>query len=90
MKNNVLSIFFLLLTITFYGQKKEKTLLTIDGEKITVNEFKRVYEKNLDAIDNEESKDVENNLELFINYKLKVNEAYKLKYDTLPSYKREI
>ncbi|QOD61799.1 peptidylprolyl isomerase [Polaribacter haliotis] len=90
MKNSVLSIIFLLLTLTTLGQDKSKTLLTIDGEKITIEDFKRVYEKNLDAIDNEESKDVTKNLELFINYKLKVKEAYQIKLDTLPSYKREI
>ncbi|QTE22859.1 peptidylprolyl isomerase [Polaribacter cellanae] len=90
MKNSVLLIIFLLLTITVLGQNKSKTLLTIDGEKITVEDFKRVYEKNLDVIDNEESKDVTKNLELFINYKLKVKEAYQLQLDTLPSYKREI
>ncbi|QTD38384.1 peptidylprolyl isomerase [Polaribacter batillariae] len=90
MKNSVLLIIFLFLTVPILGQKKSKTLLTIDGEKITVEDFKRVYEKNLDVIDNEESKDVAKNLELFINYKLKVKEAYQLQLDTLPSYKREI
>ena len=73
-----------------YSQKKDKVLLTIDGEKTTVSDFKRVYEKNLDAIDNEEAKDVKKNLDLFINYKLKVAEAYDLKLDTLPSYINEI
>lgn len=73
-----------------FAQKKSKTLVTIDGEKTSVADFKRVYEKNLDAIDNDEAKDVEKNLELYINYKLKVKEAYRLQLDTLPSYKREI
>ena len=73
-----------------FSQKKSKVLLTIDGEKITVSDFKRVYEKNLDAIDNEDAKDVEKNLDLYINYKLKVKEAYHIKLDTLPSYRKEI
>ena len=38
-----------------FSQKRNKVLLTIDGEKTTVSDFKRVYEKNLDAIDNEEA-----------------------------------
>ena len=89
MKRIVL-ILILCVVNTVFAQKKSKTLLTIDGEKTTVADFKRVYEKNLDAIDNEESKNVENNLELFINYKLKVKEAYRLQLDTLTSYKKEI
>jgi peptidyl-prolyl cis-trans isomerase SurA len=73
-----------------FSQKKSKVLLTIDGEKTTVFDFKRVYEKNLDAIDNEEAKDVRKNLDLFINYKLKVKEAYEIKLDTLSSYIKEL
>ncbi len=73
-----------------FSQKKSKVLLTIDGEKITISDFKRVYEKNLDAIETDEAKDVEKNLELYINYKLKVKEAYSMKLDTLSSYKKEM
>ncbi|MAD97170.1 MAG: peptidylprolyl isomerase [Flavobacteriaceae bacterium] len=75
--------------ITF-GQKKDKVLATVNKEAITVSEFKNIYERNLDAIDNEEGRDVTKNLDLFINYKLKVAEAYRLKLDTLPSYIKEI
>lgn len=89
MKKGLLSICILLITTNLFSQD-EKTLVTINKEKTTVADFKRIYEKNLDAIDSEEAKDVTNNLELYINYKLKVKEAYKLKLDTLPSYKREI
>lgn len=90
MKIKILSICVLLVSMSIFSQKKSKTLVTINEENITVADFKRVYEKNLDAIDNKEAKDVTNNLELFINYKLKVKEAYELKLDTLPSYKKEI
>ncbi|WP_299062272.1 peptidylprolyl isomerase [uncultured Polaribacter sp.] len=77
-------------SMSIFSQKKSKNLLFIDGAPTTVSEFKRVYEKNLDAIDNEESKSVTKNLELFINYKLKVKEAYKMQLDTAASYKREM
>ncbi|AUC23855.1 peptidylprolyl isomerase [Polaribacter sejongensis] len=89
MKKIVL-LFVLGASMSVFSQKKEKTLITIDGEKTTVSEFKRVYEKNLDAIDNEEAKSITNNLDLYINYKLKVKEAYAINLDTLPSYKREM
>jgi peptidyl-prolyl cis-trans isomerase SurA len=73
-----------------FAQKKSKVIVTIDGEKTTISDFKRIYEKNLDAIDNEEAKDVEKNLDLFINYKLKVKDAYAIKLDTLTSYVKEM
>ena len=73
-----------------FSQKKKDVLVTINKDKITVDEFKRVYEKNLDAIEDEKAKDVTNNLDLYINYKLKVADAYQIKLDTLASYKREM
>ena len=89
MKKIVL-VFVLSFSVSVFSQKRDKTLITIDGEKITVSEFKRTYEKNLDVIDSQDSKNLINNLDLFINFKLKVKEAYALKLDTLSSYKKEI
>jgi len=89
MKERIVLICLLLVSMSFFSQN-EKTLVTINNEKITVADFKRIYEKNLDVIDSEEAKSVTKNLALYINYKLKVNEAYQLKLDTLPSYKIEI
>ncbi len=89
MKKSIV-LFTLIAHVVVFSQKKSKTLVTINNTKITVADFKKVYEKNLDAIDNEESKNVPYNLDLFINYTLKVKEAYQLKLDTLPSYIKEI
>ena len=86
----IIVLFVLSVSFSVFSQKKDKVLVTIDGEATKVSEFKRVYEKNLDAIDDDEAKDVTKNLELYINYRLKVKEAYKNKLDTLPSYKREM
>lgn len=89
MKKKLLIALLSVSSITF-SQKKDKVLMTIGNEKVLVSDFKRVYEKNLDAIDNEEEKDIQKNIELYINYRLKVKEAYRLQFDTLPSYKKEI
>ena len=83
-------VFVLCFSSIVFSQKKDKVLVTINGKKTMISDFKRVYEKNLDAIDNEEAKDVEKNLELYINYKLKVKEAYDIKLDTLASYVKEM
>ena len=90
MRKLVVFIFLIAVSASLFSQKDEKVIFTIDDNPITVGEFKRVYEKNLDAINDEESKNVKKNLDLYINYKLKIKEAYSVKLDTLPSYKREM
>jgi peptidyl-prolyl cis-trans isomerase SurA len=90
MKKEILVVVALISSLVVFAQKDDKTIATINGEKITVGEFKKVYEKNLNAIDNDEGKDVAKNLDLYINYKLKVQQAYAANLDTLRSYKREI
>jgi peptidyl-prolyl cis-trans isomerase SurA len=89
MKKIVLSICFLIFVLNLSSQNK-KTLVTINNEITTVEDFKRIYEKNLDAIDSKEAKSVKMNLALYIDYRLKVAEAYHLKFDTLRSYQKEI
>jgi len=87
MKKIVLLIAVLCFTISSFSQKKDKTLVTINGKKTKVSEFKRVYEKNLDAIDNEDAKNVEKNLELFINctIQFRVETLYALEqFDIIP------
>ncbi|WP_407264429.1 peptidylprolyl isomerase [Tenacibaculum maritimum] len=73
---------------TILGQ--EEVLFTINETPITIAEFKRVYEKNLDLVQDSKAKDIDGYLELYINFKLKVQEAYKLKLDEAETYKREL
>ncbi len=84
----VLCNFFLVQSITV--AQSDKVLFRIDDKPIRVSEFKKVYEKNLNLVVDEEAKDVAKYLDLYINYKLKVNEAYAIGLDTLDSYKREL
>ncbi len=90
MKKVSLCVLVFFVSFSVFSQKKDKVLLTIDATPIKVSEFKRVYEKNLGVIEDSMAKDIAKNLDLFINYKLKVREAYAMQLDTLPAYKREI
>ncbi len=83
-------LIFTILSLNLYSQEGDKVLVTINNEKIRVSEFKKIYEKNSNNIEDKEAKNISKILDLFINYKLKVKEAYELKYDTLRSYKREL
>ena len=90
MKKSIVLILLFIVSGLTTAQENNAVIATVNGEKITVSDFRSIYERNLDAIDNEDAKDVVKNLELFINYKLKVAAAYRLKFDTLPNYRKEI
>ena len=68
----------------------EKVLLNIGNEKISADEFLAIYQKN--NVDGEvlDKKSLEEYLELFINFKLKVKEAETLGLDTAASFKNEL
>tara|TARA_B100001765_G_C19505514_1_gene342413 strand:+ start:723 stop:2681 length:1959 start_codon:yes stop_codon:yes gene_type:complete len=57
------------------AQQKEEVLMTIGDTPISSAEFKRVFKKNLDLVQDESQKTVEGYLDLFVDYKLKVIEA---------------
>ncbi|WP_461304048.1 peptidylprolyl isomerase [Aureisphaera sp.] len=74
---------------TMTAQKKKDVLMTINENPITAQEFKRVYTKNLDLVQDEKQKTVEGYLDLFVDYKLKVAEAFEQKLHKKPSYKKD-
>lgn len=80
----------LLFTSMFYSQnKKDLVLFKINDSATTLEEFNRVYNKNIDLIENSDENDYMNYLDLFINYKLKLAEAYDLGYDKNEDYIKE-
>ena len=79
------------LTCAVHAQKLEdKTLLTIDGKNYDAGTFMRVYGKNLDIVKDESQKDIDNYVELYIDYRLKLIQAYELKLDAQEVYKKEL
>ena len=65
----------------------DAVLMTIDGRKITKGEFSRIYHKNNN---NSDIKSVDDYVDLFVNFKLKVIEAENRGMDTLPKFKNEL
>jgi len=86
----ILSILFLplLSLITLFSQDEE-TLITISGHRISQGEFMRMYRKN-NSQGISEKQDIDEYLDLFINFKLKVIEAENLKMDTSAAFKDEL
>ena len=86
-----LSLFILvfLSAMTVFSQNKKEVLMTINGKPVYTNEFKRVYKKNLDLVQDESQKDIDSYLELFIDYKLKIAEAQAQGLDQESAYQSE-
>ena len=75
---------------TCYAQSSDTTLLTINGQEISVEEFKAVYLKNIGLVQDDTQKDPRAYLELFKEYKLKVQDAYAQGLDKNPAYIKEL
>lgn len=90
MNTKYLTLLLLFITVfTANSQKKSDILLTINDEPVYTSEFKTVFNKNLELVLDESQKDVDGYLDLFIDYKLKVTEAYAQGLDKDEKYIKE-
>lgn len=79
----------LLFSAHVFGQAGEdKILMTIQDRQVTLDEFERIYNKNNSSTALEQQT-VEEYLDLFINFKLKVIEAEELGLDTTQRFMKE-
>jgi peptidyl-prolyl cis-trans isomerase SurA len=87
MKKSIFLLALGMLSMTALAQ--DKTLLTINGQPVSAEEFLYIYEKNnqAGAID---PKTMDEYLEMFINFKLKVTEAESQGIDTTEAFKKEL
>ena len=88
------SLFIFLLATLFISsvlsQSKKDAFLYIEDKPVYPDEFIRLYEKNLNVITDENQKDLDNYLDLFITYKLKLVEAKELELDEDSKYVKDI
>ncbi len=90
MTRNLFTYFtVLLLAATATAQDKSDILLTIANEPVPASEFTRVYQKNLDLVQDESQKSVAGYLDLFVDYRLKLAEAYDQNLHLSNEYKKE-
>ena len=88
MKKTFLSIVLMGASLLGFAQE-DKVLMTINGEPIMASEFLYIYEKNNQET-SLEKKSMEEYLDLFINFKLKVTEAIAQGVDTTQEFKDEL
>lgn len=87
MRKKIITALAFACALSMFAQ--DKILMTIDGEPVTKAEFEYIYSKNNsdNAID---KKTLDEYVELYTNFKLKVVEAKRLGMDTTPTFKREL
>jgi peptidyl-prolyl cis-trans isomerase SurA len=90
MKLRIALIALIYLSISTGNAQDNEVLLTIDNQQVTSKEFMTVYQKNNVDIQTAEKKSIEEYLELYINFKLKVIEAESLGLDTVQSFRKEL
>ena len=89
MKKYLLLLNVSLISCFSYSQNDE-VLLSVGDDKIILNEFKLIFFKN-NHNDSIITKDyLDEYMQLFINFRLKVKEARALGYDTVTAFKNEL
>lgn len=86
----IIALLFLSFSTFLHAQDKDPVVLSVAGEDITRSEFLNVYQKNNingEAID---QKSLEEYMQLYINFRLKVKEAEALGLDNAQAFKDEL
>ena len=83
--------FLIAANLTAVAQNKTKEVLfTIDNKPFYSDEFARVYKKNLDLVKDESQKDLNNYLDLYTIYKMKITKANQLGLQDGKQYQEEL
>ena len=89
-KQLILALFLVINFVSFSQKSSKEVLFTIGDNSYYTDEFKRVYNKNIDLVKDESQKDLAQYLELYIGYKLKVNKANALGLQNNDKYINEL
>ena len=86
-----MSGFLVLLALLFSSNanQNEKVLMTIGSEKVTVSEFQNIFQKNND-LENINKEELENYVDLFVKFKMKVLDAESISLDTSRKFINEL
>lgn len=88
MKRSLLLLIGLVGSLNLFAQK-EPVVMEIDGKPVTKSEFLQIYLKN-NTDPKFDKASLDEYMELFKKFKLKVAEAQLLGYDTIPKLKNEL
>ncbi|MBL4705626.1 MAG: peptidylprolyl isomerase [Flavobacteriales bacterium] len=87
-KKYVLGLMAVLLTSVVFAQK-DPVVMKVNGKPVTKTEFEHIFKKNNKDEDITKD-DIDEYLELFTNFKLKVTAAEELGMDTVEKFRKEL
>ena len=80
-----------ILSLNVFAQSKEPVVFTFGADTVFKSEFERVYSKNNDVKTKKPTdKEIQEYLDLYVKFKIKVKEAYSLQMDTSTGYIEEL
>jgi peptidyl-prolyl cis-trans isomerase SurA len=85
-------MFRIILLGTFWvlnSQLNAQELMTIGKEKVSAEEFLRIYQKNNQSANSYSAKEINEYLDLFTLFKMKLMEAKRMRLDTIPALKED-
>ncbi|MBK6702175.1 MAG: peptidylprolyl isomerase [Saprospiraceae bacterium] len=85
-----LFVIFLSISSNLFGQKNDPVLFSVAGNPVKVSEFDYIYNKNNGKDANYSRQSLEDYLNLYTRFKLKVQAARDMKLDTIPSLIKEL
>ncbi|MEA4937523.1 MAG: peptidylprolyl isomerase [Paludibacter sp.] len=89
MKTNAVALSFLLMSGIVLAKGKDPVLMNINGKPVLKSEFEYIYNKN-NSNNSLDKKSLEEYVDLFVNFKLKVEEAKSQGIDTTKSFINEL
>jgi peptidyl-prolyl cis-trans isomerase SurA len=89
MRSHVFSFVLLFLLVSLTAQSKDPVLMTINGNPVTKSEFEYIYNKN-NSNNSLDKKTLSEYVDLFVNFKLKVQEAKAQGLDTTSAFVNEL
>ena len=90
MKNLLGLLLLAVMTFHAFAQNSSRTLITIGNEEVSVDDFLSIYNKNRQVGEQLDPKTLDEYVDLFVNFKLKVKEAESLGMDTIPAFIKEL
>ncbi len=89
MKRILLPLMMWSITTVALAQSGQEILIQVGNEQIAKSEFVKAYQKN-NLLSEATEKDLREYLDLYINYRMKVQEAKYLQLDTSEAFKKEL
>lgn len=90
MKYKLLILLSFLFVQNIFSQNEDPVLFTVEGDEVHLSEFDYIYNKNNGDKADYTQQSLEEYLDLYINFKLKVQRAKSLGLDTISSLKKEL